>query len=40
MLVRASNVDIANVAARAENIAFMRLSLIRLLLLLCDLRLA
>jgi hypothetical protein len=39
-LIRASNADIANVAARSENIAFMTRSFIDLLLLLCDLRFA
>jgi hypothetical protein len=38
-LIRASNADIANVPARFENIAFMTLSLIRLLFLICDQRL-
>jgi hypothetical protein len=39
-LIRVSNADIANVAARSENIAFMTLSLIHLLLLLSDSRFA
>jgi hypothetical protein len=39
-LINASNAGIANVAARSENIAFMALSLLHLLLLLCDLRFA
>jgi hypothetical protein len=40
-LIRASNADIANVAARFGNIAFMTLSSIHLLLLMiCDLRFA
>jgi hypothetical protein len=37
-LIRASNAHIANVAARIENITFMTLSLIHLLLIICDLR--
>ena len=39
-LIRANNADIANVAVRVENITFMTLSLMRLLLLLSDLRFA
>jgi hypothetical protein len=38
--IRANNADIAHAATGAENAAFMRVSLIHLLLLVSDLRLA